>query len=166
MRRFRALLVVTVVAASGLGLFAPSRAVASCVAPSISLPDVAAEMATVDGEQVPVYSVVPGDMLTVDGEYFFEGCNDFVVVEVGTHGCSGPPDPTPNPPPAPAARNVRLVLAQAGHHWTLDTADAAGEDDSWAITWTAELPADLEAGPATITARSAELHLIIESPAD
>lgn len=165
MRKLRAMLLITVVAAGGLGLFAPSHAVASCVGPSISLPDVAAEMSTVDGEQVPVYTVALGDMLTVDGEYFFVGCNDVVVVEEATHGCSAPLDPQPlEPPLAPAARDVRLVLAQGGHRWTLDTADAADEDELWAITWAADLPADVEVGPATLTADTAELHLIIEPP--
>ena len=157
MRRLRAMLVVLVVAAGGLGLFAPPSALGSCVAPSITLQDVASELSTVDGEQTPVFTVALGDTLTVDGEYFFDGCNDVIV----SSGCSGPTEP----PPAPAARGVPLVLAQAGHHWTLGRADAAGEEELWAITWTAALPDDLEPGPAKLTARTAELKLIIAPPA-
>lgn len=62
--------------------------------------------------------------------------------------------------PRPAARDGRLVLSQAGHHWTLGTADAADGDESRDISWTVALPVDLEAGPATLTAQTAELNVM------
>ena len=61
--------------------------------------------------------------------------------------------------------DVDLVLQQGDVSWVLGTASASSREDSYAITWTADVPPDAKAGPATLQAGGVELPVeISEAP--
>jgi hypothetical protein len=62
------------------------------------------------------------------------------------------------------ARDVRLVLAQAGRSWVLDTADAGPAAESFPVTWRVRLPAGVVAGPAELTAGGAPFPVLVTAP--
>ena len=152
MRRVAAIPMALATAAIGLGLFAPTQASAGCIGPAITVAAVAATPVQTDPQARDFYSVAPGQSLTVDGTYFFVGCDD----EGGGSGCSGPRTER-----VKADRDVPLVLEQGGRSWTLGTADA-DDSDSYVTRWEVTLPADLQPGAATLTARSAKVLLAVE----
>lgn len=55
-------------------------------------------------------------------------------------------------------REVDLVLVQGEASWTLGTQDA---DDSYAISWTAQVPPDAQPGPAILRAGYGDLPVEI-----
>jgi hypothetical protein len=61
----------------------------------------------------------------------------------------------------PPLRDVTLKLTQDGSSWTLGTADAAGPDQDYAISWLIRLPDDVKPGPAVISTASTELTIEI-----
>jgi hypothetical protein len=155
--RITRLLLAVAMVTVGLGLFAPTSAPASCVGPRIAVPGAATltpSAEPTDGRVVPTVRLSPGQPITVEGRWFFNGCND----TGGGGGCSGPDRPDPEKP----ARDVRLTLTQGSRHWTLGTADAAGPSREYAVRWRVRLPADLAPGGATLTARTAELRVEVQ----
>lgn len=153
MRREFAVPIAIATAALGLGLFAPTQAIASCVGPSIAISGLAPTPVTVDGTTQDSYTVAPEAQVRVTGTFFFLGCND----TGGGGGCSGP-----SPEATKPDSDVPLVLTQGARSWTLGTSDASGESDSWSTRWDIQLPPDAQLGPATLTARSAAVALTIE----
>jgi hypothetical protein len=156
MRLRLALPVAVAAAAVGLGLFAPASAPAGCVGPRLRVPGVRTGTPSTDpatGQQLSPVSLRAGQPVTVRGTWFFDGCND----TSGSTGCSSPP----KPPPTPPAHNVRLTLVQNGRTWQLGTADAAGRRHQYAVRWDVTLPADLEPGVAVLSARTAEVPVVV-----
>ena len=153
MRRRRQLLTslgVLALCGSALGLWSPTSALASCVGPQLRLGPPASASAGDSASSVKVSRAQP---LTVSGEWFHEGCDD-----TGTSaGCSGPAPAASEPP----MREVTLTLTQGGSSWKLGTADAAGPDQNYAISWVVQLPEDVEPGPAVLTTPSSELTVEI-----
>lgn len=150
MRRRSTWLLVPLLAATGIGLFAPAGAPASCVGPSLEVPGVPTGSPVADpstGQVLTAVRLSPGQQLTVRGSYFFDGCND---TSDSSPGCSGPQVRSQDP-----SRDVHLVLTQGSRSWDLGTADATGPQ--YAVSWPVTLPSDLAAGGATLTARLAGL---------
>jgi hypothetical protein len=147
MRRLVRLLLVVGVAAAGLGLFAPTSAPASCVGPRITVPGPTAAPTTLPDDEtaVPVVRLVPGQTVTVTGEYFFVGCDDTGTVTTYGPGCERADPPKP---PVPA-RDVALELTWNGRTFALGTADAGDEAGRWAVSWTFTVPEDIVPGVAT-----------------
>lgn len=111
-------------------------AAASCVGPSI---DVA------EGQ---VFK--RGATLTVTGEVFVDGCQDFGSCSVGgacqDQSCDYGPEPKP-------MEDVTLRLVQDGGRWNLGTTDAGESgDDEGRVSWTFEVPADARPGRAQLVA--------------
>lgn len=122
----RPLLVALVATLLGLTLvpFPGDGASASCAAPTFTEERI---VLTHDGEQT----------VTADG--MSSGCEDS---ETCTLGCGCEVDD-----PAEPLEDVELRLTQAGNVWDLATVDA---DENGVATWTFELPAGVEPGPARL----------------
>lgn len=97
----------------------------------------------------------PGAVLRVDGQGYFDGCNDTGGGGGGGLGCDGEQGPAPSAP----LDDVRLVLRQARHVWTLDRAD--GRQHAGDITWTGRVPAAARPGPAILEAGTARLRIVV-----
>ena len=146
MRSSRAgVLAVLAVAAVGLGPVAPP-ARASCVGP------VMAVGSSVDDVQPPTSggTVVPGQEVTVSGLFFRDGCDDHGSV---SGGCT----PVEHREVETPLLDVPLVLEQDGRSWVLDTADASGDDDGFAVRWQGRVPPDVVPGPALLRAATTTL---------
>lgn len=95
-----------------------------------------------------VGDLVRGEVVSVQGHFFFDGCQDTVTCTEWL-GCSAcrPDDPAPHP-----YEDVALRLEQGGTTWDLGvTDDASGE-----TTWTVRVPVGANPGPATLVADHAE----------
>lgn len=129
---------------AGLTLLPGSGASASCIGQSLAVSSADARIA-----------LRPGAEVRVDGQGYFVGCNDTGVQGSDGLGCEGTQPPAPGTP----MNDVRLVLRQAGHTWTLSSADArppAGD-----IAWTVRVPAGVHAGSAILQAGTARLRISI-----
>jgi hypothetical protein len=156
MRLWFAMPVAVATAAVGLGLFAPASAPASCVSPTLTVPGASTGKPTTEaltGLPVSTVNLRAGQPITVRGTWFFRGCND----TSSTSGCSAPSEPEPMKP----ARAVELTLTQNGRTWVLGTADAASPGQQYAVRWAVVVPADVGAGDATLSARTAEVHVVV-----
>ncbi|NAZ80708.1 hypothetical protein GTR02_02600 [Kineococcus sp. R8] len=89
--------------------------------------------------------------IEVSGRGFADGCDD----TTGGWGCDGPPPVVP-------MRGVDLVLEQDGTTWTLGTADAAGGDEGYAISWRVRVPAGAAPGPAVLRAATADEDVLVD----
>ncbi|HET6165621.1 MAG TPA: hypothetical protein VFE07_02230 [Marmoricola sp.] len=139
MRRRLSVLVIAIAAITVPG---PQEAAsASCVGPMLHVGDA----------HRPV--VVRGARMIVEGKFFMDGCDDVVAVE--TTGCTAH---TEQRDPASPMKDVTLSIRQAGHVWTLGTADAgtAKNDSLGQVTWAVVLPTALKAGRATLVADQAQ----------
>ncbi len=90
---------------------------------------------------------------SVEGRGFFDGCRDTQSCSgIGCQSCEY------TEPPEEPRQDVRLELRQQGRTWPLATADAGTAEDQqlgW-ITWTFDLPAGVEPGPARLVADGAQ----------
>lgn len=129
---------------AGLAVLPGSSASASCIGPSLVL-------TSAD----PSGALRPGGDLRVDGQGFFDGCDDTGDSGGDGLGCGGAQGPAPSAP----LDNVHLVLRQAGHTWTVSTADA--REHAGDITWTGLVPSGLRSGPASLKAGTATLRISI-----
>jgi hypothetical protein len=127
-KRSWVLLVTTLL---GLALVPLPRtpAAASCAAPSLE----AAERSVLGR----------GTTTTIEGRGFVDGCQDNMSCSA-VPGCSHCEynDPAPKP-----LQDVALRLRQGNRRWLLGTADA---DHLGRVTWTFDLPAGLDRGPAIL----------------
>lgn len=128
-----------------LGLVPLPLAQASCVGPYLGVGD------TVDDVRPPESGLLPtpGADVTVSGVWFHTGCDDG-----GQGGCAAASSEAP-------MLDEDLVLQQGDSSWVLGTASASSRDDSYAITWEAEVPLDAQAGLATLRAGGVELPVEI-----
>lgn len=135
----------SVVSAGLLGVGHPPAATASCVGPSLAVG------ASVDPAQPPSgeAQLERGTLTTVSGIFFHRGCED--TQEGSALGCHTSP---PSDPESPLT-DVELILVQGDHRWVLDTADASGRDQLYAISWMVTVPADAAAGSAELRAATA-----------
>ena len=151
MRVRRGLTRVAVLALFGalLGLVPLPLAQASCIGPVIGVGD------HVDDARPPETGLLPmaGADVIVSGVYFRTGCED--SSQAG--GCAVPVDSE-----APM-RDVDLVLEQGGSSWVLGTQSASSREESYAITWAVQVPADAQPGPATLRAGDDELRVEISA---
>jgi len=142
---------VALLAASGLGLFAPGTAGASCAGPTIvSITPEARPAATPSGQTRPVV-LHPGEAITVTGRGFIDGCND-----TPGPGCMGGGAVTQK-----AAHDVALVLNRSGSGTRLGQANAGDPATGYSIEWQVTLPTDLPPGSAQLTADAATARVII-----
>lgn len=145
--RARQLLAATGVLAfvcAALGVLPVTPAAASCVGPQLVI-GTDPEAASLGGGESPAPVTVARDgSLQVAGEWFREGCDD---TSAAGAGCAGPPASSES-----SMREVDLVLEQGGSSWTLGTADAAGRGERYAISWQVDLPSEVVAGPAVVSA--------------
>lgn len=122
--------------ALALAPYPQSPAAASCVGPSLDLPRGAV--------------LAPGERHEVGGSHFVDGCRDTMTCSIGCDDCE-----YDEPPPEPIA-DVDLTLRQGGRTWTLDTADASGEEaTSGEVSWSFRLPPEVRPGPARLVADAA-----------
>lgn len=128
--RMRPVLLVLLVLVGLWSVPGSGPASASCVGPSL---EGARQVLTHDGEQ------------TVTGKFFFDGCEDTGTCSPGC-GCHVEDPQSPS-------QGVILRLRQHGHTWDLTYADA---DASYDVTWSFELPPDVEPGRARLGAGTAE----------
>ena len=137
------LVLVLLVAATGLGLFAPTSAPASCVGPSIAVDGVPATTTTrlpsPDEGEMPVVRLAPGSSFTVTGQYFFNGCDDTSSCTSYGPGCSR----CDAPEPPKTQQDVPLTLTWNGRDFALGTADA--DPTTLATTWSVRLPPEVTA---------------------
>ena len=148
MRQRVAVPLVVMVAAMGLGLFAPQPSAAGCAGPELVPASV-----TGPAEDVPLLSVHPGQPTTVDGRFFYNGCED----TYSEGGCGRGSYDDPQSP----MRAVEFTLRQGERSWSLGTADAADRDRGYAISWAVRVPTDATPGPATLTAGIAEREVVV-----
>jgi len=128
-------------------------AAASCVGPQLVI-GTDPEAASLGGGESPAPVTVAGDgLLQVAGQWFRNGCDD---TSSGGAGCAGPSASSESP-----MREVDLVLEQGGSSWTLGTADAAGRGEGYAIAWQVELPPEVVAGPAVVSAAGVDVPVEI-----
>ena len=95
-----------------------------------------------------------GSGVTVEGRAFTGGgCQD----SMGCTGILGCQRCTYDDPPAVPLQDVGLRLHQHDRSWTLGTSDAgtAADDHLGWVTWTFELPAEVQPGPARLVADGA-----------
>lgn len=85
------------------------------------------------------------------GQWFREGCDD----GGGGAGCAGPLTSTEEP-----MEDVDLVLRQGGASWVLGTADAHG--DRYDTSWEFDVPDDVTAGPAVLSAGGVDLPVQVD----
>ncbi|WP_380162739.1 hypothetical protein [Kineococcus sp. R86509] len=138
---------------AALGMLPATPAAASCVGPQLAIgSDPQAALPTSEESPAPV-AVAKGERLQVAGQWFHDGCND---THAAGAGCAGPQESPESP-----MQDVDLVLEQGGRSWTLGEADAAGRDESYAIGWQVDLPAEVAAGPAVLSAAGVEVALEI-----
>ena len=83
-----------------------------------------------------------GADVIVSGVYFRTGCED--TIQAG--GCAVPVDSE-----APM-RDVDPGLEQGGSSWVLGPQSASSREETYAVTWAVQVPADARPGPATISA--------------
>ena len=119
---------------------APGPASASCAGASLEV---------VDG-----VVLVRGEVATVEGSHFVDGCRDTMTCS-GVGGCQS--CRYDEPPEAPM-QDVALELRQDGRSWRLGTADAgtAEEQRLGHATWTVELPEGVRPGRARLLADTAQ----------
>ena len=141
------LVLVVLVAATGLGLFAPTSAPASCAAPSLVVDGAPVVSSTPVGppagpvgSDAPVVRMAPGASFTVLGQAFVSGCNDTVSCTSygpGCHRCDAPE-------PVQPWQDVALTLVWDGRSFPLGTADA----DAATVTarWDVTLPPQVVPG--------------------
>jgi hypothetical protein len=131
MRR-SSVLVITIMLALAVAPFPETPASASCAAP------------TLEGSQRLVLE--RGATVTVEGDYFVDGCRDAIGCSEGL-GCDHCTD---EPPPRPM-EDVGLQLVQGRRTWNLGVADAgaAGDQLGW-VTWTFVVPAGAKPGSARL----------------
>ena len=133
------------------GVLPGTSAAASCVGPQLAIgSDPAAAEPVAEENPAPV-PIMDSGSLQVSGQWFHEGCDDTGVDGVG---CAGPITTSQSP-----MENVDLVLRQGETSWTLDTADAAGHGEHYAIGWEVRLPEDVAPGPAVLSAAGAEVSV-------
>ena len=128
-----------------LAVVAPQGASASCVGPQLR----------VDGglgEGPP--TVYVGEVASIRGSYFLNGCGDSIGVSEG--GCSSH---TVRETVTPMTE-VRLELRQHGHTWSLGSQDA---DHDGRVLWSLSVPADVRPGPAVLVAGTARLRVAVGS---
>ena len=131
-----------------LGSWPQSRAVASCVGPTLAVGPVAPE-----GTAQPPAAVELAAVVTVDGEWFHTGCDD---AGQGA-GCGAPASEE-----APM-RDVTLRLEQGTTSAVLGTSDAADRQDRYAIRWRVQVPPGFQAGPAEFSAGGSVLLVELTS---
>lgn len=137
------LLLVLFAAATGLGLFAPTAAPASCAGPSLVVEGAPVASSTPLGPlgaNGPVVRLAPGASFTVLGQAFSLGCDDTGGCASYGPGCSRCDAPEPPKP----LRGVPLTLTWNGRTFPLGTADA----DAGTLTarWQVTLPPQVVAG--------------------
>ena len=98
--------------------------------------------------------LVRGEVATVEGSHFVDGCRDTMTCS-GVGGCQSC---TYDEPPEVPMQDVALELRQDGRSWRLGTADAgtAGEQRLGQVTWTVELPDGVRPGRARLLAETAQ----------
>ncbi|MGQ0847052.1 MAG: hypothetical protein ACT4QF_23280 [Sporichthyaceae bacterium] len=148
MRRRIAIPLVATIAAAGLGLLAPQPSSASCAGPQL-----VTASAPGPAESAPPSTLRVGEPATVEGRFFYNGCED----SYRTGGCGRGGYDDPQSP----MRAVELTLTQGDRSWALGTADAADRDRSYAISWAVAIPADARSGPATLAAGSAQSEVVL-----
>lgn len=107
--------------------FPQDGASASCAAPTFSKERIVLSRA---GEQ------------TVRAEGVRDGCEDGESCSAGCDDCKVEDPETPR-------KDVELRIVQMGRSWSLGTVDA---DEDNVATWTFDLPAGVEPGPARLSA--------------
>jgi hypothetical protein len=95
-----------------------------------------------------------GEPIAVEGRAFADGCRDTMSCSA-TLGCENCEYTDPEPTPY---AGVVLRLRQHGRTWTLGTADAgsAAGGELGRVTWTVDLPRDVEPGRAQLVADHAQ----------
>ena len=137
--RLRAVLCLGLLAVL-LGGWPVPAATAGCAGPQLAVGQ------RVEPEPAPT-AVTIGQVVTVTGEWFHTGCDD---TGQGA-GCGAPPSEQE------PMRGVSLVLEQGGTTVPLGTADAGDRSDRYRVDWQAQVPSDLQPGPATLQAGGASL---------
>jgi hypothetical protein len=96
-----------------------------------------------------------GEAATIEGRAFTGGgCQDSMSC-TSSFGCDSC---TYDDPPAVPMEDVALRLVQDGRTWDLAVADAGSADDNelgW-VTWTFEVPAEADRGPARLLPDNAQ----------
>lgn len=131
-------------AALGMAPGLTGPAAASCVGPVLTVGDDPSAAAAADPEAAP--APLGRGRQQVSGQWFREGCDD----GGGGAGCAGPLTSTEEP-----MEEVDLVLRQGGASWVLGTADAHG--DRYDTSWEFDVPDDVTAGPAVLSAGGVDL---------
>ena len=150
-RRWLTRAAVLACGAALLGLVQLPLAAASCVGPTLGVGD------SVDGDRPPKTGLLPtaeADVV-VSGVYFHTGCED--TSQAG--GCAARASVDREAP----MRDVDLVLEQGSSSWDLGTRSASSREESYAITWAVQVPADAQPGPATLRAGGDELPVEISA---
>jgi hypothetical protein len=146
------LVLVLFVAATGLGLFAPTSAPASCAGPVIAVDGAAVTASTPapppDEGTVPVVRLARGASFTVTGQYFAAGCNDTGGCTSYGPGCTRCEQPEPPEP----QRDVALTLTWNGRELPLGTSDA--DPATFVTTWSVTLPPDVVPGEGLAVLRA------------
>lgn len=152
-RRTPLRIAVFVAAVAAVGLPLPHAAQASCLGPSIAVGT------AVDVRNPPTSggSLIAGQRVTVTGEWFRSGCDDTGASAVGCSTGSGQRSTE-----APLTE-VQLVLRQGQSRWTIDTRDAAGRSDRYAVAWQGRIPKAARPGPAELMANTAILPVLISN---
>jgi hypothetical protein len=127
------------------GLFMPV-ARASCAGPQLALGvDGASPSApSYENETMVPTPVGAGDRVTVEGEFFYDGCADAITCTAGCGAQSCTPNETQTP-----MREVELTLVVGSTRTSLGVKDA---DEQGRIVWDGVVPPGAPAGTATIEA--------------
>ena len=133
-------------AAAGLGLVGTPTASASCAGPrlSVSQSGVLVTPLPRNPDEEAVYPIATDRRLGVTASNLADGCQD--TYSTTGPGC-GSPQPTVAEPLRPLSE-LRLVLRQGGHRWTLDRAEAPAADLT--ATFAVPLPAGARPGAALL----------------
>ena len=139
-----------VLAVAGSGVGNSPHASASCAAPSFDIEY---------SERHPYVMNEDATGLTIEGRDFVNGCDDEPDAHEGSGlGCSPAEDSETDTPAETPMEDVQLRLRQDGNEWVLGTSDAGSTNDNELghISWTFDVPADVEPGPAVLMADTSE----------
>ena len=108
---------------------------ASCAGPELKVP----------GSHGERPALALGAEVRIEGDYFFDGCDDSGGGRSDGPGCQADEQRTTQKP----LDDVTLVLRQGEESWDLGTVDA---DDDYTVAWTVVLPDGVRPGRATLSA--------------
>ena len=100
-----------------------------------------------------------GEAASVEGRSFYDGCRDTMSCS-GVGGCQ---KCEYDEPPERPLQDVRLELRQHGRTWLLASADAgtAKEDRLGWVTWTFEVPAQVDPGAARLVPEGSRPVMVV-----